>query len=313
MINSLIFLVIYFILNKICLKFNFLIDKKETSEHKKNTYRYKYSFNRWTYIYNIFYLHLNLWKSYTLNIYYNPICVGLMSDINFLSSPIKRILLQSLLIIMFVLNADLIIQTLSLDILDDFLKFKVVNILFILVCFLVLINGFNFLDGINTLVVFNFLICFLSLYHVSSEFNLSLDFDFIQKLIIILSIILVFNFFGKSFLGDSGTYAISFLIGFICINFAYENYLVVSPYFVACLLWYPAIENLFSIIRRFFSKKELSLADNNHLHHYLYLNIQRNKFFKKIYTLNSFTGLLINMYMIFSAFLATFFIIIHKL
>ena len=35
MINFLIFLVIYFILNKICLKFNFLIDKKETSEHKK--------------------------------------------------------------------------------------------------------------------------------------------------------------------------------------------------------------------------------------------------------------------------------------
>ena len=308
MINFLIFLVIYFILNKICLKFNFLIDKKETSEHKKKILTDINTPLTGGLIFIIYFIYISIYGNHILLISTIILyAIGLMSDVNFLSSPIKRILLQSLVILMFVLNADLIIQTLSLDILDDFLKFKVINILFILVCFLVLINGFNFLDGINTLVVFNFLICFLSLYYVSTEFNLSLDFVFIQNLIIILSIILVFNFFGKSFLGDSGTYAISFLIGFICINFAYENYLVVSPYFVACLLWYPAIENLFSIIRRFFSKKELSLADNNHLHHYLYLNIQRNKFFKKNIYLNSFTGLFINMYMIFSAFLATLF------
>ena len=70
---------------------------------------------------------------------------------------------------MFVYSSDLTIKTLSLEMIDDLLKFKLVNILFIFICFLVLINGFNFLDGINTLVVSNFLICLLSLYCVSTE------------------------------------------------------------------------------------------------------------------------------------------------
>ena len=72
----------------------------------------------------------------------------------------------------------------------------------------------------------------------------------------ILTIILLFNFFGKSFLGDSGTYSLAFLIGALCIKFIYDNPQTVSPYFIALILWYPAIENLFfSIIRRAFSKK----------------------------------------------------------
>tara|TARA_B100001057_G_scaffold485576_1_gene565480 strand:- start:1628 stop:2653 length:1026 start_codon:yes stop_codon:yes gene_type:complete len=308
MINSLSFLIIYFLLNKICLKFNFLIDKKDISDHKKKVITESKTPLTGGLIFIFYFISISFHENHLLLICLITLYVtGLMSDINFLSSPIKRILLQSLVIFIFVLNSNLTIQTLSLDILDELLKFKIVNILFIVICFLVLINGFNFLDGINTLVISNFLICFLSLYYVSTEFNLSLDFIFIKSLIIILSIIFIFNFFGKSFLGDSGTYTISFLVGFICVNFAYENYLFVSPYFIACLLWYPALENLFSIIRRFFSKKKLSKADNNHLHHCLYLNIQRNKFLKKKLYSNTFTGLLINLYMVFSAFLATLF------
>ena len=180
--------------------------------------------------------------------------LGILSDINYLSSPSKRIILQSLLVLGFVLGSDLTIITLSIDALDRLLDFQVIKILFILSCFLVLINGFNFLDGINTLVLGNFLICLISIYYVSIEFDLSLNFMIIEKLLVILSIIFIFNFFGKSFLGDSGTYSISFLIGFICINFVYLNNTVVSPYFIASLLWYPAIENLFSIIRRYFLK-----------------------------------------------------------
>ena len=129
----------------------------------------------------------------------------------------------------------------------------------------------------------------------------------IENLIKILLIIFIFNFLGKSFLGDSGSYAISFLIGYICINFAYQNYLSLSPYFIVCLLWYPALENLFSILRRFFSKRKLSKADNNHLHHFLYLNIKKNKFFKKNFFQNTVTGLLINLYMFLSAYLAIFY------
>ena len=52
----------------------------------------------------------------------------------------------------------------------------------------------------------------------------------------------------------------------------------ISPYFIANLLWYPAFENLFSIIRRILSSKKNYIADNHHLHQllYSYLNKKNN-------------------------------------
>ena len=67
-----------------------------------------------------------------------------------------------------------------------------------------------------------------------------------------------------------------------------------SPYFIASLLWYPAIENLFSIIRRYFSKSKLSKADNNHLHHLLFSFFSKKIKNKNIS--NTLTGIIINFY-----------------
>ncbi len=306
MINFIIFFIIHFLINKICLKTNYLIDKKDTSDHKKKIVTETKTPLSGGLVFIIFFIVVIPQENYVLLasiifLYF----IGIISDVNYLSSPLKRIILQSLLIISFVLSSDITIKTLSVEILDNLLNFQIIQYLFILACFLVLINGFNFLDGINTLVIGNFLICLLSIYYVSIEFDLFLNFKLIEKLINILFIIFIFNFFGKSFLGDSGTYSISFLIGLICINFAYENHLIVSPYFVACLLWYPAIENLFSILRRVFSKNKLSKADNDHLHHYLYLNLKRSSFFKNNLFLNTFTGILINIFIFSSAYLAS--------
>ena len=74
-----------------------------------------------------------------------------------------------------------------------------------------------------------------------------------------------------------------------------------------CLLWYPAWENLFSIVRRLFLKRELSKADNKHLHHFLYLFIKNKKIFNNDLYPNTFSGILINIYMFSSSYLATFF------
>jgi UDP-N-acetylmuramyl pentapeptide phosphotransferase/UDP-N-acetylglucosamine-1-phosphate transferase len=230
-----------------------------------------------------------------------------MSDLNLLTSPIKRIILQSCLILSFIIINDLSIKTLSLEILDELLNYKFFNIFFLLVCLLVLINGFNFLDGINTLVISNFIICLFCIYYISNKYQLSLDFIFVQNLLIILSVIFIFNFFGKSFLGDSGTYTIGFIIGIIFVNFAYENFFRMSPYFIACILWYPAIENLFSILRRIFFKKKISKADNNHLHHLIYLCIKKSNLTKNNLFLNTLTGIMINIYLFISSLVATFY------
>jgi UDP-N-acetylmuramyl pentapeptide phosphotransferase/UDP-N-acetylglucosamine-1-phosphate transferase len=71
----------------------------------------------------------------------------------------------------------------------------------------------------------------------------------------------------------------------------------VSPIFILLLLWYPAFENLFSIIRRLTNKINLSNPDNFHLHHLLFMFIKRyfnNKIANKY--INSLTGTIINFY-----------------
>ena len=215
--------------------------------------------------------------------------------------------MQASFILVFIIMCDLSIKTLSLEKLDEILNIKIFNVFFLLICLLVLINGFNFLDGVNTLVIGNFLICLISIYYVSSKHQLSLDLNFIENILTLLLVIFIFNFFGKSFLGDSGTYTMGFIIGIIFINFAYENFFRVSPYFIACILWYPAIENLFSILRRFFLKKKLSEADNIHLHHLIYLFIKKSNLIKNNLFLNTLTGIMINSYLFISSLVATFY------
>ena len=69
----------------------------------------------------------------------------------------------------------------------------------------------------------------------------------------------------------------------------------VSPYFVACLLWYPAYECLFSIIRKIRVKKSIADPDSRHLHQLILLFFKRKLNLKGNF-LNTFTGLTINFF-----------------
>ena len=108
-------------------------------------------------------------------------------------------------------------------------------------------------------------------------------------------IFFIFNIFGLVYLGDSGTYLLSLLIGVYLIKFNYNNDFL-SPYYIAVLLWYPAFENFFSLFRRILKKQKTSLPDNLHLHQIIFLYLQNKKFLKKILNpLCSFLILLINL------------------
>jgi hypothetical protein len=112
-----------------------------------------------------------------------------------------------------------------------------------------------------------------------------------------LLVIFVFNIFSKTYLGDSGTFLLSFLVGYELINLSNINLSLdkyISPLFILLLLWYPAFENLFSIIRKSFSRINPSEPDNRHLHHLLFFFI-KNKIIDNQYT-NSFSANIINFY-----------------
>ena len=79
----------------------------------------------------------------------------------------------------------------------------------------------------------------------------------IELLIMSLAVFVFFNFFGKNYLGDGAVYGLSFLIGYMAINMSLLD-VKISPYFIANLFWYPAFENLFSIIRISFLLTKIS-------------------------------------------------------
>ena len=227
--------------------------------------------------------------------------IGILSDANKISSPSKRILIQSIVSICFIYLSNLTITDLRIDSINFFLDIKFVSILFTLFCVLILINGSNFLDGLNTLVIgYYILVCFF-LVMVSNNFELIINPN-IKLLTIILSTLFFFNFFSKLYLGDSGAYLLGFYIAFFLIDFSLKNNSV-SPFFVCFLLWYPAFENLFSIIRRIVSKKKIEAADQFHLHQMIYNFFIRKDLVKNIY-FNTLVANLINIYnlVIFSYF-----------
>ena len=308
MIKFLLFTIFHYGINKIFVSKNFLLDQQNTSPHKNKVLPNLKTPLSGGFIFIVLLIFLNLNLSnilfYSLLVLY---LIGIVSDINYISSVKIRLFLQTLCILFCVILDDLSIKTLSIQLLNQLLDIEIFNIIFLTICLLVLINGFNFLDGINTLVIGNFIICMLSIYYVSDSNKLILDLMLIKNLIIIFSVIYVFNFFGKSFLGDSGTYSMSFLIGILYVNFAYNNYLEISPYFIACLLWYPAIENLFTITRRLFFSKKISKPDNFHFHHLLFNIIKKNTLFKNNLFINTFTGFAINIYIAIPALVGTFY------
>ena len=61
------------------------------------------------------------------------------------------------------------------------------------------------------------------------------------------------------------------------------------------LLWYPAFENLFSILRKKYNKVSPYEPDNKHLHHLLFFFIKK-KIKKNINFVNTLTGIIINFY-----------------
>ena len=199
--------------------------------------------------------------------------VGFLSDINYLFSPVRRLFLQ-----MF----------------DNLLENIYFKYLFTIFCFLVLMNGSNFMDGINTLLVGYFLsLSFITLISIE-KFNLPYDNYNFKILLCILFVVILFNFFGKLISGDSGAYLISFIFGYFLIELVDASDRV-SPYFVACLLWYPAYECLFSIIRKIRIKKSVAEPDNRHLHQLILLFFKRKLNLKGNF-LNTFSGMIINLF-----------------
>jgi len=218
--------------------------------------------------------------------------VGFLSDLKKLISPIFRLLLQIVLIILFVHSSDINLTSTGIFFLDHLLNNYLFSIFFTAFCILVIINGSNFIDGVNSLAIGYYIIISMVLLLLKND-GFIVTFNFPLHLITVCLIILYFfNLFNKLYLGDSGAYLLGFIFSIELINFFLQNNNV-SPYFIILLLWYPAFENLFSILRKTNFKKSPILPDTNHLHQLIFSYLKKKH---SSFKANNITGISINIY-----------------
>ena len=198
--------------------------------------------------------------------------LGLFSDIGLFSSAKFRFITQSIIIFLFLYYSNSLLTSVRIDLLDQILENYLFSLFFTLFCLMILINGTNFIDGLNGLVLTYYLMITLIIFSLKLfEYSFLNNLDVILIIMVLIYLIL-FNILNQLYLGDSGSYLIGFFFGYLLLQI-YENNQLVSPYFIALLLWYPAFEILFSIIRKIKFKKSPFKPDNKHFHHLLFLYI----------------------------------------
>ena len=218
--------------------------------------------------------------------------IGFLSDTNILKSVNLRFIIQIIIVFFAVIILEKYIQNIRLRGVDLLLDNYFFKLFFTSFCILILINGTNFIDGLNTVVsgYYLLIIFFISSFFEGKDFFI-LNYEIIVCFAVVLASILILNAFNLLYLGDNGAYLLSFFIGIILIDLSNNNESI-TPYYIANLLWYPAYENLFSIIRKKINQKSATKSDMTHLHQLLYIFV-RNKLSYSDKSINTLTGFIV--------------------
>lgn len=201
------------------------------------------------------------------------------------------VLFFSILILIFTNNVFLVNSS-GIYFLDYFLN----NYIFSFVITFFIISGFinasNMADGANG-ILSGIAFCFsLILFLHTNELIFFILFKF-------LFIFFLYNIFiSNVFLGDTGSYFLGFIISTISLYYFNNNQ--ISAGFFACILSYPCLEIIFSILRRFRLRQNPFKPDNKHLHNLIFIFLKKN--LKKFNYTNSLTGITINIFFVLPAF-----------
>ena len=295
--------IFHFFLNLFFEKIKLFKDNLSSSNHKKLAVE-----NKKTLLTGGFSILILLFLFFEENFQLKLFCllmlsIGLVSDLNIINSPIKRLITQTIVISIFIFQFGNNIFFTNILLLDAILKYKLISYLFTIYCFLIIINGTNFIDGLNGLVLGYYFLSFLTLLIFIINKNVDYDYTLIITVLLIIIVNYPYNLIGKNFLGDSGSYLIAFITGFVLVDF-YKSYSEISSLFIVTLLWYPAFENFFSIIRKKINNKNPSKPDTDHLHQLIFKLLLTHFSGKK--KTNIISGLVINFYNLIVFILAYF-------
>jgi UDP-GlcNAc:undecaprenyl-phosphate GlcNAc-1-phosphate transferase len=186
--------------------------------------------------------------------------IGFIDDKYQINHNIKFVLSIILIILTFCLDKDLLLRKLEFSFLKSAIDLGFFSYFFTILCFLLFINAYNMLDGINgQATCYALFIFFLLIYK-------NILVTFFSILLIPLLIFLILNFQNKSFLGDSGTLPLGYIISYIFIKlYNTEKIFLADEIFL--IMSIPGYELLRLAIKRILNKKHPFLPDNNHIHH----------------------------------------------
>ena len=197
---------------------------------------------------------------------YSVFLIGFLDDMKINIKPMRRLVIMALLIFTFTLILPIKIFNIDIPLFTSLMSNHIFSSIFVLFCFLFIINGANLIDGFNGLLTINLIIINIILSYINiNNGNLEFSILLISQIIILLSFLL-FNFpSAKIFLGDSGAYTLGALTS---LNAIITNNLnpEISSFFFCTLLFYLFFEVFFSFIRKILQKKSPIYPDENHLH-----------------------------------------------
>lgn len=204
--------------------------------------------------------------------------VGLLDD-KFTLNVGEKLSLQIIPVIYLISTENLMLTHLG-----DFVFFKLslgsFSFLFTFACVLFLINSFNYFDGADGILGATSTSVLAILYYLVPDENFQL---FIICLIIPITIFLFFNlaFFNlpKTFLGDSGSLLLGFVISFTLIYVAKLN--LFHPIVLAWSISIFTYEFISIHLLRYLNNKDIFLGGHDHLHNKL-LNQTRSNFFTNL-------------------------------
>ena len=186
--------------------------------------------------------------------------LGYIDDKYHLSANIKFIVTIIILLTILYFDKNLLLTNLEFTFYSKKIILNHYSYFFTILSFLLFINAFNMIDGINGQAI-SYTIFIFYIFLISKIISI-----FFILLIISLIFILILNFNNKTYLGDSGSLFLGFLIAFIFIkSYNLGNQFYADEIFLIMLI--PGFELLRLSIKRIVNKKHPFKADSNHIHH----------------------------------------------
>ena len=209
-------------------------------------------------------ISIRLILSLTFALFFNSL-IGLIDDKSSISPNSRLISIIFIFLISVTLTEKFTINTFESFFLEKIIIYNLsFNIIFTILCYLLLINSLNLSDGINGLAVSLSIIWLVLISFYSEKFIIKMNLFLIFNLIVLF----YFNIKSKIFLGSGG---INFVATYICFITVYTFNTSEDLYYEFIFLFFmiPGIDMMRVFLLRILTGKNPFSPDKSHFHHYL--------------------------------------------